>query len=171
TRADVHRDDEVGQLARSFNSMLDRLDGARSELEELNRNLELRVDERARALHESEKRYRQLFDRNLAGVYIATLQGHVLACNEAFARMLGYESTEQFLAEGGMIAYVRPQEREELIERLRNEEAVTNEESELRGRDGKSVWALENVRLAVGPDHEATLEGILLDVTDRKRAE
>src|SRR5215470_15722442 len=38
------------------------------------------------ALRASEARYRQLFERNLAGVFRATVGGRLLDCNEAFAR-------------------------------------------------------------------------------------
>jgi diguanylate cyclase (GGDEF)-like protein/PAS domain S-box-containing protein len=170
-RADVDRDDEVGQLARSFNTMLDRLDTARAELQDLNHTLEMRVDERARELHESEKRYRRLFDRNLAGVYIAAVDGRVIECNEACARLFGYESASEFIAAGGKIHYANPRRRDEIMFRLEATEAITNEESQLQARDGKFVWVLENLRLTRGADGDTTIEGILLDVTDRKQVE
>ncbi len=43
------------------------------------------------ALRLSEKRYRAL-DRSLAGVYRTTLDGRILECNEAFARIFGFAS-------------------------------------------------------------------------------
>ncbi|MFN0158431.1 MAG: ATP-binding protein [Bacteroidota bacterium] len=49
-RATVYSNDEVGYLARSFNQMVDRLESARRELENLNRNLETRVKERTKEL-------------------------------------------------------------------------------------------------------------------------
>jgi two-component system, cell cycle sensor histidine kinase and response regulator CckA len=44
--------DEVGELTQSFNTMLDALDGARGDLEELNRNLEHRVVDRTSELQQ-----------------------------------------------------------------------------------------------------------------------
>lgn len=170
-RAEIDSEDEVGQLARSFNKMLDTLDTTRAELEDLNYTLEQRVDERARALRESEERYRLLFDRNLAGVYIATMDGRVIACNEACARLFGYASADEFVAVAGSIDYADPERRSSMAERLLESGTVSNEEAELRARDGRSLWALENVRLVNSAAGQATLEGILLDVTDRKRAE
>ncbi len=47
------------------------------------------------ALRASERRYRLLFEKNLAGILRSTLDGRVLECNEAFARMLGYDSSSE----------------------------------------------------------------------------
>ncbi len=51
-----------------------------------------------RAIRESEKRYRLLFERNLAGVFRTTLGGRVLECNQATASIFGYDSPEEILA-------------------------------------------------------------------------
>jgi len=63
-RAPVHSLDEVGELAGSFNTMLDALERSRNELEELNRNLEQRVDDRTSELE------REVIERqNLEGQF------------------------------------------------------------------------------------------------------
>jgi PAS domain-containing protein len=49
-------------------------------------------------LSSSEKRYRLLFERSLAGVYRPTLAGCFLDCNAAFYQMLGYASREEIQA-------------------------------------------------------------------------
>jgi len=49
------------------------------------------------ALRVSERRYRALFERNLAGVYRSTIEGRLLDCNESFARIFGYASREEAL--------------------------------------------------------------------------
>lgn len=186
-RAEIGSSDEVGLLARSFNLMLDRLAAAQYELEDLNHTLEERVEERARelreeiterrraevALRKTEEQYRLLFERNLAGVYIATVSGRILDCNQACARLFHYESKEEFLTQSGVISYMHGRDRQRLMRLLRETGALTNEEVELRGKDGEPVWALSNARLIPSPDDatSATLEGILLDISDRKRAE
>ena len=171
-RARVTTGGEVGQLATSFNAMVDRLAGAYGQLEELNRTLEARVDERTAELTLSEERYRLLVERNLAGVYIADEDGTVIDCNDACARMFGFDSRDELLREKGRIEYMHEHERDSLIRRLREESAVANQEVELRARGNASVWALENVRRIVPPEGGAPLlEGILLDISDRKRAE
>src|SRR5262249_45594618 len=42
------------------------------------------------ALRASEERYRELFERNLAGVFRSRLNGMLLDCNDAYARIFGF---------------------------------------------------------------------------------
>jgi diguanylate cyclase (GGDEF)-like protein/PAS domain S-box-containing protein len=178
-RAEVEGKDEVAKLARSFNVMLDRIAEAREELEALNRTLEQRVEERARELTQeiterrrAEERYQLLFQRNLAGVYIASASGEIISCNDACARLFGYEFAEEFVAARGAITYMNERHRDAVRQRLDANGAVFNEEVELRDRNDQPVWALENIRLIPGHEgSQSTLEGILLDINDRKRAE
>lgn len=163
-RAAVSSDDEVGQLARAFNRMVERV-------EEWNRTLETRVDERTRDLAASEEQYRLLFERNLAGVYRAGEDGTVFDCNDACARIFGYPHRED-LMKAGRIEYMHLHERDSIVRRLREQGTVINEEVELRDRDGEPVWALVNIRRVPSTDGSpAVLEGILLDISDRKRSE
>ncbi|HSN67973.1 MAG TPA: HAMP domain-containing protein, partial [Thermoanaerobaculia bacterium] len=166
-RAPVTGEDEVGQLAVSFNAMVDRLEEAQQTMEDLNRGLEERVVVRTRELSASEEKYRLLFERNLAGVYVADFQGTVLTANPACARMFGYDDVEEFIRIGH-ISYVDPAQREIFLDHIRREGQVMNMEVQLQGRSGEPLWALENARTVPGL---AQFEAILLDVTDRKRAE
>ena len=47
---------------------------------------------RSRALGDAGERHALLFEKNLAGMYLTTLEGRVLEVNASFAHMLGYES-------------------------------------------------------------------------------
>jgi diguanylate cyclase (GGDEF)-like protein/PAS domain S-box-containing protein len=163
-RAEVTTKDEVGHLASAFNGMVERV-------EEWNRTLETRVAERTSELATSEEQYRLLFQRNLAGVYRATEDGALQDCNDACAQLFGYSIREDLL-QAGRIEYMHPHERDSMLRRLREQGTIINEEVELRGRDGGPVWALENVRRIAGAGNAPPmLEGILLDISDRKRAE
>jgi diguanylate cyclase (GGDEF)-like protein/PAS domain S-box-containing protein len=123
------------------------------------------------ALRASEARYRLLFERNLAGVFRNTLDGQILDCNEACARMLGYDSRDDLLAHAAFAAYFDPGQRRAMVERLRRHGSLTNLEVCLRRKDGSPVWVLENVTLLEEDGMPGVLEGTLIDITDRKRAE
>jgi diguanylate cyclase (GGDEF)-like protein/PAS domain S-box-containing protein len=125
--------------------------------------------ERARtysALRESERRHRVLFERNLAGVYRNTIEGRMLECNDAMARILGYASREEMLAINARTSYFTPADREQFIEAIRREGGVRGAEVRLRRKDGTPVWVLESAHL-LGD----VIEGTVVDITDRKSAE
>ncbi|HEY0371859.1 MAG TPA: PAS domain S-box protein [Thermoanaerobaculia bacterium] len=115
----------------------------------------------------SEARYRLLFERNLAGVYRSTPDGRILDCNDACARLFGYDSREEFLGANANDFYFDDRERERIVQLLREQRQSTNLELRLRRRDGSTVWVLENVTLR----DEDVMEGTIIDITDRKRAQ
>ena len=116
---------------------------------------------------DSEARYRLLFERNLAGVYRSTSDGRILDCNDACARLFGYDSREELLGANANDFYFDDSERERIVELLREQKQVSNLELRLRRRDGSTVWVLENVTLR----DEEIMEGTIIDITDRKRAQ
>ncbi|MFN2443264.1 MAG: putative bifunctional diguanylate cyclase/phosphodiesterase, partial [Thermoanaerobaculia bacterium] len=166
-RAAVEGDDEIGQLAVSFNAMVQKWEDARTELESSNQRLEDRVERRTAQLQDSEEKYRTLIERNLAGVYIARFDGTLKNANLACARMFGFESVADLL-EHGRISYRNEIHREEFLDQMRRSGSVTNFEVQLLNHRGETVWVLENARAV--PERDL-IEGILLDITDRKRTE
>lgn len=124
------------------------------------------------ALRISEKRYRTLFERNLAGVYRSTLDGRILDCNESFARIFGYASREEVLQQTAWDMYIKREDREAAVAKLLERQNLTNYEICLRRKDGSSVWVLESEHLIEGPDGRlSVIEGTAIDITERKRAE
>jgi PAS domain S-box-containing protein len=134
------------------------------------------ITERKRAeqaLRESEERYRLLFERNLAGVFRGTLLSrHILDCNAAYARILGYDSRQEALIHGKVGDFYEPAEFETAKARLLNEKVLTNLEVRLHRKDQTPVWVLANVSLIEAGDAEEPLAaGTLIDITERKQAE
>jgi len=124
------------------------------------------------ALSASEARYRSLFERNLAGVYRTTVDGRILDCNESFARIFGYASREEALRYPAWGFYPSAEDRIASLARLRERQTLTNYETCLRRKDGSRVWVLESESLVAGPDGAlSVIEGTLIDITERKRAE
>ena len=121
------------------------------------------------ALQGSEQRHRLLFERNLAGVYRNTIDGRILECNEALARILGYSSREELMQHSAAELYQDPSHRAAFIADLRRDRMMTSHEISLRRKDGRPCWLIESVHLLDG-DPEI-LEGTVIDITDRKLAE
>jgi PAS domain S-box-containing protein len=123
-------------------------------------------------IEESEKRYRTLFEQNLAGIYQSTLSGKILNCNEALAKMLGYDSPEELINKKAAELYFSSEERDRFINNLRDKRYLNNYEGIIKRKDGRALYYLENVSLnndsADGADF---FDGILLDITDRKLTE
>lgn len=65
-------------------------------INDLNKEIESRAQVES-ALRESEQKYRDIFDNALMGIYHVTLGGELLTANSAFARMLGYPSSDELL--------------------------------------------------------------------------
>jgi len=133
------------------------------------------ISERKRAeeaLRASEKRYRLLFERNLAGVFSTTLEGRFRQCNPAAAHMFGCESPAELLTFPITHFYHAISDREALLTRLKSEKSLTNYEMRFRRKNGDSAWAMLNLSL-VEDDSGAgrAIEGTFVDITERKRAE
>lgn len=145
--------------------------------EELRVNLQI-VHGRQSLLHrlqESEARYRSFFDNAAVGIYRCDPQGGPLVVNAAYAKMLGYDSPQQFIAlvrTLGAQVYEDPLRHEELMVCLRAEGAVRGFESQVYGRDGEMLWVSEHCTATIDP--YGAMEGyeaIVVDITPRKIAE
>ncbi len=133
------------------------------------------VTERRRAeeaLRASEKRYRLLFERNLAGVVRTALDGQVLDCNQAAVRMFGYDSVEEVRCLPSAHFYYEPSEREAFVAKIRSERSFSNHEMRLRRKDGQALWVIASFTVVEDESGaDGIIEGTLVDITERKRAE
>ena len=133
------------------------------------------VTERRRAddaLKASEEQFRGLFEHALEGVYRSTREGRFQTVNPAFAEMLGYESTEALLAvDIPRDLYVDPRARVQLFDQLDRSGEVRHVETILRRKDGQTITALESARLVRDAAGSSYCEGVLTDITDRRRLE
>ena len=133
------------------------------------------ITERKRAeqaLRESEQRYRSLFENNQAGVFRTAMDGRVLDCNPAMARIMGFGSPEEVLTRSVLDFYFSERERNEFIERLGVTGRLSNYEMRLRRKDGSAIWLMANVfSSAAIAGKPQIIEGALVDITERKRAE
>lgn len=124
------------------------------------------------ALRRTEQRYRNLLQRNLAGIFRTSLDGRIICCNPAFAELLGCSSVEEALTYNALQFYFDALDRQILLQELRIRGSLANFESRQRRLDGSPVWLMQSVSLINDDENgEPYIEGIAIDVTDRKLAE
>jgi diguanylate cyclase (GGDEF)-like protein/PAS domain S-box-containing protein len=126
---------------------------------------------RVRLVRASAERFKVLFDRNLAGVYRARIDGRILDCNDACLRILGLTSLEDLNERTIFDFYATPSDADELIRRVHSDGAVSSVETCLRRADGTPIWVLQNVSLGSSHQGKEILEATLIDLTERKHAE
>lgn len=127
------------------------------------------------ALRKSEENYRAIFENAVDGIYQSTPDGKMVSCNPAMAKLLGYNSVEEFMALGKEVAedmYFRPSDRAMFLTRIRQSGTISGHEVEFRHRDGHHIWVSINARQITDQDGSLQLiEGIATDITEKKRQE
>ena len=145
----------------------DELDKELSELRA--RVLELTAS--AAAAERDATRYRLLLDHLNVGVFLSSLDGKMLECNDRTVEMSG-ESRESLLTKDLSTHYENPNDRARLVAELRSTGSVRNFATWTVQRDGKRVASLMNAILApLGPNGTPLILGMLEDITERKLAE
>lgn len=142
-----------------------------AELREINEKLLAEISERKKA----EEKYRGIFQNAVEGIFQTTPDGRFISANPAVARMLGYESPEKLIDGVTDIArelYISSERRKEFVRLLVDEGVAHGFEVELRRRDGARIWVSFHARPVYDEHGKLVLiEGIVDDVTERKRAE
>ncbi len=120
------------------------------------------------ALDVTERQYRSLFERNMAGVYRSTVEGKLLDCNPAFAGMFGYTRDELLRLPMDALYFGGAKERTGRIEELRAGAPLLQREYCFRRKDGSTMWAVQNAGIEKQRDGSEVFEGTLIDITDTK---
>jgi PAS domain S-box-containing protein len=124
------------------------------------------------ALRESEQNYRNILENMQDVFYRTDRDGNVVMASPSGATLVGYESEKELIGKPITTFYANPVEREEILRLLKEHGSVTNLETRLKRRDGTILTVLANshtYRDAEG--NYLGVEGVLRDITDRKRTE
>ncbi|HWR15588.1 MAG TPA: PAS domain S-box protein [Terriglobales bacterium] len=121
----------------------------------------------------AEERYRTLFEQVQEGVFVSTPDGRVIDCNDAFVHLLGYESRDDVLSkEIAQTFYAHPSDRNVFLQKMQKNGMVKNFEVNLKRKDGSMVTVLENSYASkTASGNIIRYHGVLLDITEKKRAE
>jgi two-component system cell cycle sensor histidine kinase/response regulator CckA len=118
-----------------------------------------------------EPRYRDLFEGALLGIYVTRPDGELLACNAAFARILGFASIADAVG-SSMEALYDSGDRDRFVASVREHGRLEHHRVRLRRRDGGVVTLIETVVGEFdGNGALIELRGFLIDVTASAEAE
>ena len=124
-----------------------------------------------RALEESESRYRSLFEESIDVIYITSKDGKLVDISPSAVSLFGY-AREELLEHNVHGLYVDPDQRVRFQEAIERQGFVEGFEIRLRRKDGRAVDCLLASSVRKGADGEILgYQGIMRDITDRKRAE
>ena len=125
---------------------------------------------------ELESKYRKIVENTLQGIIIA--QGspaRIVFANSAMGKLFGYSSEELVaLSPQDTLKLAHPDDRETFFGRFGQRLAGKKVESvyEVRGirKDGKTIW-LEACGTLIEHNGQPSVQGVFLDITERKKAE
>lgn len=124
-----------------------------------------------KSLRESEEKYRAIFESFYDVYYRTDKEGRVTIISPSVKTHAGYEPEEVV---GNYVTdfYVVPVEREVFTEELKKNGYVNDFEIKLRGKDGRQIETSVSSKILFGDDgFPVGVEGVLRDITDRKKAE
>jgi diguanylate cyclase (GGDEF)-like protein/PAS domain S-box-containing protein len=134
------------------------------------------VTERRRsidALRESEEKFRNLIEGSIQGIFIHR-DWAPLFINESYARIHGYDSTDELLSIGNMERLIAPYELERLrrfhMDQIGGCPAPDSYEYDAVHKNG-SIITLQNMVRLINWDGEQAIQSTVFDITELKRAE
>lgn len=125
-------------------------------------------------LAESEKKYQNIFENAIEGIFQTTIDGHYLSANLALAKIYGYDSPQELkqrLTDIENQLYVKPETRKEFINLLQKNDFVSGFECQVIRKDGQIIWISENARVVKDYNGKPLyFEGTVEDITKYKEA-
>jgi PAS domain S-box-containing protein len=184
-RSEVSSDDEVGAFARTFDSMVARLQSTQTDLQMLNRELEDRVSERTlklrealaetraaeREAKESQERFRTIFEASAIGIALIGPDTLLQEVNPAFQKM--WQSSRSELTGRPFAELLDPTNTSAVMVALTDVLAGTHEvtDADLPCRplvSGREVWGHMTTSAVRDPDGSVLFAiAMIEDVTER----
>jgi PAS domain S-box-containing protein len=147
---------------------------AETALQLLNQELEARVEQRTKALKESQALFRNAFEQAVNGMALIALSGEWMQVNMALCNLLGYSESE--LLDIEFSSLLEPAEiaahRQSLQQLLCDETASVQIERELVHKQGHRLWVISSISLV--REHQGLPLYFVLqvqDITERRVVE
>jgi len=122
------------------------------------------------ALRKSEKRFRQVFNNSMVGIFRTSLEGKVELANPSVLRIMGYNSIDEANKIAVEEMYANVEDRRRMIDVVSKGE-MAEFEIQLRRADGKVIDVMLTIYPVMHEDGSLHfLEGNMIDVTERNKA-
>ena len=116
--------------------------------------------------------YETVFWKARDGMYISTVEGKFLHCNQALMDMLGYQTMEALLrVDIQKDLYVDDGQRQVMVDHLLKDGFYDHHEIHFRTSSGETKSALESCYLVSLPNGKRFIVGIMVDITSEKDLE
>lgn len=117
------------------------------------------------ALEESEKKYRDLVENAMIGVYRSDLSGNILYVNRALALMLSYDAPDELIGKSSLLRYPDPKHREMFLQHLLEKRHVSSYQIEILDKKGEIVPVM--VSASIEGD---ILSGMIIDMRELNKS-
>ncbi|CAN1212810.1 ABC transporter substrate-binding protein [Tumidithrix helvetica PCC 7403] len=126
-------------------------------------------------LRQAEEKYRSIFENAIEGIFQANFDGCYISANPALAEIYGYDSPHELLScaiNSPNCLFVDTENYLEFARKMSERGSVTEFETRVYRRDKSVIWISVNASLVKDPSGVPLYyEGIVQDVTERKRVE
>lgn len=111
-------------------------------------------------------------NRNIReGIYRSTLDKGIIYVNDAFVKMMGYNSVKEILQTHSSMLYAQPERRMELVQKLDEQGLFNNEEVVFVRKDGSQFTALVSSMRNMDELGNVYFDGAIRDISAKKAAE
>jgi diguanylate cyclase (GGDEF)-like protein/PAS domain S-box-containing protein len=165
-------------LGLAFNKMLDTLELQQNELQQLNEELENRVQERTQqlqltlsALQASKERYRAVVEQTFEGICLVDAKtGQIIEANSTYLNLLGYTKEEILELRLEDVVLLEPEVLKIKIEPIWSQKHLYITELQCRRQNSCVIDASASISL-ISYDNREVFCIVLHDTTERKQAE
>jgi len=161
---DIHRIDDGDFAWRSGATNRDEMGAVMRALDQLAG----RLDSRVGSVRATERRYRQLYEHNPAGLFRARVDGRVVDCNMAAVRLLGYDSVVDAKTRNASTYYAEAQDHDLVLQQVAREGFIGNLPLAFRRKDGQVVNVLLTI-VRTQEGGETYLEGMIVEAKEAFR--
>ena len=137
----------------------------------INFRMRLQIAENAFRIELSEKKFRDIFNNSIDGIFQSTYEGKFITVNHSLVKMLGYESPEELMITNVNDYYKNTEDREKLIKELKQYGSVEDYQLQFVDRNKKDLSVKLNARIVSDDDNvKYYYEGTMRDVTSELEA-